>query len=204
MTLEHGYCTTDELRLAMGRADTETADELALESAIDAASRWIERHCRTRFWTTEAEEARTYTALSDAVVYTDDLVSLSALATDRDGDYTYADTWALKDYLLEPANAAFTGRPYWAIRRTVNASYRFPRHPEAVRVTGQFGYSAEPPEDVVHACIRRAAQLFRTSGASGSAVGGGEYGVMQALPAPDSMVLFLLQEIRNERRYRPR
>lgn len=199
MPILNGYCTLDDLKAALGIPAIDTASDTGIEAAIEAASRWIEGWCRTRFYTTTANEVRVFTAGRYCHVLTDDIISVATVSTDDNADRTYSTIWAATDYELEPANAALDGKPYRAIHMTPNGNYSFPLGRNAVKVTGKFGYAAAAPAHVQQACIRRAAQLFRTTGATGGSLGSGEYGTMQALPAPDSMVLFLLSEIANER-----
>jgi hypothetical protein len=199
--ITNGYCTLAELKAALGSSASAVDENKEMEAAIEAASRWIDGHCRTRFFTTAQDETRYFTAGASDHVFVDDIVpgSTVALATDDDSDRTYSTSWAAGDFEMEPANAALDGKPYRTIRTTPNGAHSFPTGRRAVRVTAKFGYASAPPAHVKRACIRRSAQLYRTAGATGGALGSGEYGGMAALPAPDAMVLFLLSEIANER-----
>ena len=107
---------------------SDPEDDTEAEQAIEAASRAIETHCKgRRFWVNGTDEDRTYSPqYPDAFWCYDDIVSLTALATDEDDDGTYERTWDTTDYVLEPANAALDGEPYTRIRAKSNGRWSFP------------------------------------------------------------------------------
>jgi hypothetical protein len=75
----------------------------------------------------------------------DDLLEVTTLKTDADGDGTYENTWTTPtDYFLEPANAAIHGQPYTEI---VTADYagRYSLHggQRNIQVTGVWGYKRD-------------------------------------------------------------
>lgn len=106
-----------------------------------------------RFYT--VEETRYYTAYQASNVLISDAVSVSSVATDDDGDRTYSQVWATKDYDLLPYNAANRGEPYRELEVAVNGDYGFPLSRRGVKVTGEFGYCAiaNVPSQIREACL---------------------------------------------------
>jgi hypothetical protein len=93
-----------------------------------------------------ATQTRYYTAEDFSYVLTDDLVSVTTLTTDDNGDGTYETTWtAGTDYVLAPANNALDGWPYTSIETSVTWPRNFPKAVyRAVKVIGVFGWPAVP------------------------------------------------------------
>ena len=106
MTITNGYCTLAEVRQLLGYSNAlETTSDLLIEKVIEAASRAIDGWCDRRFFTTSADETKYYTAkYYNALFPEDDIISITTLATDEDGDGTHEVTWATTDYLLVPFN----------------------------------------------------------------------------------------------------
>lgn len=164
---EHGveaqpaYVELEQLKQTLTLAGTSFAD-WDLQVAAQSASRLADEITGRRFYPdADANQVRTYTALSDVVVHVDDLLQLTSLKTDPDGDGTFDETWAAADYRLEPLNAAAEGRPWERIRRHPAGDYCFPTcYPAAVQVTGKFGWSAAPAQ-IVEATMLLATRLLK-------------------------------------------
>lgn len=83
-------------------------------------------------------------------LWTNDLISITSLKFDSDGDGTYETTLSATDYWLWPDNVA-SGYAYRAIDINPNGSYvSFPDGRRRVQIVGKFGYS-EIKEAVVGA-----------------------------------------------------
>lgn len=105
-----------------------------------------------------------YTAPRPTRMLVDDLLSISSLKTDEDGDRVYEITWSPTDYDLYPPNAAVSdagAQPYWEIRSSPLGNYRFPYTALGVQVTGSFGYSATTPPLVAEACLAQTGMFMR-------------------------------------------
>lgn len=180
MAVTNAYTTLATLKTQLALSDT--IDDAALERVITAVSREIDRYCGRRFYTTAADETRYYAAQkSTALLLPDDLLSVTTLATDGDGDRTYEDTWAVADYDLRPDNAALNAEPYWEIAVTPGGLYRFPRGVEkGVKIVGKFGYclTGSHPAEVEQACLIRCAQMLGIGVAPFGQVGLGETGAV--------------------------
>ncbi len=157
----------------------EDPREAALAQVIEAASRWIDRKTTHRFYATT--ETRYYSAQnrygrlwddrqapvsfdtserpwgSPARLELDDVLTVSAVATDEDGDGVYEQSWtAVTDYWLSPRNSPANGQPYRYLNRNVATSrFLFPMWEESVSVTGSFGFCtlATRPSDIRELCL---------------------------------------------------
>lgn len=134
------YCTKVALKARLGIGASDTADDAILDTVIEAVSRQIDQHCGRWFY--PVTQTRYYTARRRDRVLVDDLLAVTSIKTDGDGDRTYETTWAATDYDLEPVNApnASPPEPYWEIRTTPEGAYSFPGTPRGVQVVGRWGY----------------------------------------------------------------
>lgn len=150
------YCTPDELTAYLGL--TESGDNWLLEQLIAAAGKMIERQTG-RVFAVEADGERRFNPIVDCrgrtLFLTHDLADAPTSVVNGDGA-----TLAVTDYVTEPR----TERPVYALRLLASSgvTWTWGADPEdAIRVTGKWGYSVAPPEDIRHACIRLAAFLYR-------------------------------------------
>lgn len=189
MTIVHGYSTLANAKTRQQIGDT--FDDLTLEAVITSTSRLIDNYCSRRFWS--ATETRLYSApgpypyyvVAGPTFYTaprptrmliDDVLSVSALLTDDNGDRTYSTTWAATDYDLWPPNAPFSdagAQPYWEIRSSPMGNFRFPYVALGVKVTGLFGYSTTTPPVVEEACLAQVAMMMHAPDVALGQQGGG-------------------------------
>lgn len=155
MTVTNGYCTLSDLyaRYEALSADSDDLDA-KLEGHIEAASRWIDAYCQRTFYAVTA--TRYFTAQTGLVCNVKDLLTVTALKTDDDGDRTYETTWSTTDYDLMPANYP----PYQWLEVTPNGLYVFPLLTKSVEIEGTWGYVATAPPDIKEACLLQAARLF--------------------------------------------
>jgi hypothetical protein len=158
------YCTLGELKARVwpDGATPDGTNDLALSSIITAVSRLIENFCGRRFYTTAADETRYFDTEDNEYLWPSiDIVSVTSLHTDRDGDRTYADTWATTDYDLEPLNAALDSRPYSWLHTTPDGVEDFPEGGrKSIRIIGKFGWSAVPAA-VREACLLQCMRIYK-------------------------------------------
>jgi hypothetical protein len=93
-------------------------------------------------------------------------------------------------YRLFPRNDS----PKWLIRLDENKSWNFSDSDSEISVEGTWGYSATAPADIIHACIRLAAFLYRQKDTSADIdrpmiTGDGVTIMPSALPADVTRVL---------------
>jgi len=191
MAITNGYATLAQVKLRLDR--TDESDDTALEAVIETASRQIDMLCDRRFWT--ATETRYYTPEFSDMLEVDDMVSVTSIGTDSDGDRTYENTWASTDYDLEPYNNAITGfaAPYTSIRTSPAGRYGFPTGRKGVKVIGVFGWSAVPL-GITAATIIQATRLYHRKDTPYGVAGVGDFGRISLLPRvdPDVNALCLL------------
>jgi hypothetical protein len=140
------------------RFDVESVDasrDSFMEDIIEAASRWIDQYTGRVFYATS--EARYFTAESSVMVRITDLLSVTTLKTDDDGDRTYETTWASTDYDLMPYNDV----PYQWIEAAPNGVNLFTGMRRGVEINGSWGYASTAPHAVREACLLYAARLYK-------------------------------------------
>jgi hypothetical protein len=171
------YAPVAELRERLGL--TDSSQDFMLDRALQSASRWIDRTLGHRFFTTASDEVRYYTAC-EAYWYleTDDIISVTTLATDANGDGVYETTWTVTtDYWLGPRNAPLNNEPYTCINKTAwGGRYSFPAWQDAVQITGKFGYCtlANVPPQIRDLCLSLAES---GAGAISGSVGGSDLAI---------------------------
>lgn len=140
------YATLAEFKAAIGIGTADTTDDTALQSVLDATDALIDNFTDRKQGFGTASETRYYTAEDFQYVLTDDLVSVSSLTTDDNGDGTYETTWtAGTDFVLAPRNAALDGWPYTALDVPAAWPKNFPKGVYlGVKVIGVFGWPAVP------------------------------------------------------------
>lgn len=181
------YATTAELKARLGISDT--TDDATLGAILEAVSRAVDNHCGRHFY--QDSDTRYFTADSGTLCFTDDIVSITTLATD-DGDRTYADTWAATDYDMSPDNADSRGEPYQWLETTPAGNYGFPAGlRRGVKIIGVFGYPAVP--DVVNeATLLMGARYHMRRHAPFGVVGSADMGHIIVIPKLDPDVQTLL------------
>lgn len=213
------YSTTALLKERLSISDTP--DDTMLATIITAVSREIDGWTKRRFYTTVADETRYYTPEFSDVLLPGDIVAVTSLATDADGDRTYETTWATTDYDLEPFNASLDGRPYESLRVTPNGRYRFPVSggsrmavtglgsffltsssampartvTKGVKIVGKFGWSTHPAV-VAEACLIQSARLYKRKEAPFGVAGSGEFGQTTFIAKLDPDVKTLLDDVK--------
>lgn len=200
MAITNGYCTLAQVRAHLAYNSGETADDSAIETAVEAASRLIDGYCGRRFWQDGSVAAREFWADSPRSVEVDDISTTTGLVVkiDEPGDGTFATTLTIStDFFLIPANAA-DRTPVWPYEEIWLAdNYSFPRPSNGrpgVQVTAKFGWPAVP-DDVEYACIIQASQLFKAKEAIFGAVALGE-SAARSIPAIDRQAMALLADYR--------
>lgn len=166
-TLNRYYCSAEELKSRLGLTRPDDDSEVAL--AVAAASRAVEGYCERYFY--RAADTRTYVPGDLYRIRTDDLVSVTTLATDPAGTTaqggTFPVTWPAGSFQLLPYNPGKTGEqwPYTSIRAVGGLTFPWATplllmRADRIQVTGVFGWPAVP-QAVRTATLIAAAELFR-------------------------------------------
>jgi len=135
------YVSRAEFKDRMGITGDER--DFAVDRILDGASRWVENVLGRRFYTTDSDETRYYTApWYWQFCPADDILSVTSLTTDANGDGVYETNWVQgTDYYLGPVNAVADGLPFTEINRNSwSGRYSFPAYRDGVRIVGRFGF----------------------------------------------------------------
>ena len=198
--ITNGYATLAQVKAAL--RITDSVDDTLLEMAVESASRAIDGHAG-RYFYSSGTATRIYAADDASIVQIDDLGGTAiTLQTDPDADGTWADTWAVTDYQLEPVNGIVDGlaTPYTRIRAT--GDYNFPTlNGEAlVKVTGIFGWSAVPTA-ITQACVIQSSRIFKRLDSPLGVAGFGDMGAIRVSRYLDPDVEQLVAPFRKLRNF---
>jgi len=176
-TTNKRYSTVAAVKAWLGI--TDTTDDGVIGQVLDEACSDIDGHLGRYFYQSDAATVRYYTATRRDQLLIDDCVSISAVATDDDGDRTYENTWASTDYDLRPDNAAADNEPYTTLAVTPDGDYSFPVGvAKGVKLTGTWGWPAVP-DAITRAAIIRATWLFKRRDTPLGISGNAELGIMR-------------------------
>lgn len=158
MAITNGYATLAQVKAAL--RITDTVDDSLLEMATESASRAIDSYCNRVFYSTGTAVTRYYIPRNSELCEIDDLVSLTSLATNPDGNFDV--TWTSTDYQLEPLNGLADSQPspYTKIRAIGDYTFDSTDDEASVKLTGVFGYSAVPIA-ITQATIIQASRIFK-------------------------------------------
>lgn len=141
------YCTPEQLKSRTGISDS--LDDREILAVCRSVSRWIDEYCDRTFARRSA--TKLFEACGPYSIQVDDLVSVTTLKTDDDGDGVFETTWSTTDYELQPVNAPaqLESRPYTSIAAVAGRVFpiaysRYGRVPRA-QVVGVWGWSSLPP-----------------------------------------------------------
>lgn len=169
-------------------------DDTALGTVITAASRNVDSMCN-RFFSTGSTEVRYFTADCSTVIDIDDLVSVTSLTTDLDGDRVYETTWATTDYDLEPYNAVKYAFPYTKISMAPNGRYGFPTLRKSIAIDAVWGWAAIPAP-ISEATILMTIRWFKRKDSPYGIAGSNELGQIQMMPSSDPDIKAMLAPYR--------
>jgi hypothetical protein len=184
MAITNGYCTLAEVKAALRISDS--TDDTLLENAIEGASRRIDGFTG-RFFYQQSAAISMYTRDIYTVQLQNDLVSVTTLKTDDNGDGTFETTWtANTDYQLQPLNTVLQSRPYNRIVAVGGKTFPIMIQPDlpGVQVNGVWGWSAVP-DDVREACVLLSMRGFARYNAALGVVGFADMAVQVRSVDPD-------------------
>lgn len=196
MALTNCYCTLAQLKASIAIASADVADDTAIEAAITTASRMIDDYTNRFFYpdgdiTTPV--VRYFTAQDADLLYLDDFVSLTEVATDTASNRTYSTIWATTDFAFEPINNPRKSWPYTQLL-TFNRYKFLVNQVQGVRVTGIWGWTAVP--DVVRqACLIQASRLFFRASSPFGIAGDANLGTVRLSARLDPDVQVLLSSV---------
>lgn len=171
---------------------TDASDDYAAQTAIQASAGWINEYCGRHFY--RITETRTFMPYDIYELMIDDLVSVTSLSVDFDGDGTFEQSWVQgTDYQLKfgkdryNLNSLGIARPYNKVQ-VVNSGKTFPfiwpfSHYDRVQINGTWGWPAVPPP-VAEANRILAADEFKMKDAPFGVAGVSDYGVVKITSNP--------------------
>ena len=175
------YCSTSDIKAEMPdstlASSTDTTYDTAIGTFITAASRLIDKEVgrEANWFSTTDEQTRYFDGSGEVMQEIDECHTLTTVSVSESGETCssgYTD-WTLDtDFYISPYNYSDLGIPFTRLIADFNGTkYRFPRYRKCVKVVGQFGYSASPPEDIQQACkiqtmrwFARAKQMYQDGG----------------------------------------
>ena len=127
------------LKAAGGSSDDDELFQLLL-----AASDWVDHYCNRHFY--PRTETLVFDGKGTAQLLAPDLISVTTLKEDTNGDLTFNETWASVDYWLLPYNASPSqhwGNPYTAVKARLvgNKSGGFTAGERNIQIAGIWGYT---------------------------------------------------------------
>ena len=207
MAITNGYCSLADVKAAA--RITDSIDDTLLELSIESASREIDSYTERVFYQTGSEGtpvARKYVPQDLYVVETDDIISVTTLKTDSNGDGTFDTTFDASDFQLEPLNGLAGGieTPFTRIRAV--GTYLWPTYEPrnvdanqaSVQVTGVFGF-ATVPTAVRQACILSALRQYKRYESPTGVLGFSDLGAVRVGTKLDPDVERMIQPYRKLR-----
>lgn len=192
MAITNGYVSLPTLKATLSIGDS--ADDTALEGAIESASRQIDAYCGTgrKFWQDATVVARKYFPASPIMVVVDDISTLTGLLVkvDTSDDGTFDTSLTIgSDFQVEPVNAAaeYPVQPWTSIRLLDGNLSQFDRLSSgrpSVEVTAKFGWSAVP-SGIQRACLVQARNIFKSQDATFGSFQLSIDGQVRSVPAID-------------------
>lgn len=157
------YCTNTEVKAYLGISGT--GDDSLLTTLIARAQKAIENYTGRKFEHDATGVKRYFSVGKDTrgklLLLDEDLcaISTNGVVTNAD-DGSGGTAIPSAEYITHPRNKT----PYWGIEILGSSSnyWRYTDDAEnGIEITGKWAYSASPPVDIVQACIRYAAFLYR-------------------------------------------
>lgn len=166
------YVTLAEVKADLPDFDTDTLDEYdqVLTGMITAASRLIDREVGgwPDYFYASTSETRYYDGSGEEEQWIDPMTSLTSLSVSEGGgraSTSYSDWTENTDFYVWPYNYASLNVPIQKliVDNDSGSKGTFCSTRKGVKVTGVFGYSTTPPNDIKQACKITAMRWFMRS-----------------------------------------
>ena len=177
------YATVAEFKVRLGISDS--TDDAALTTALNAACRSIDKACGRRFYIDQAASARTFRIAYGAeygirLPAGVEIASTSGLIvkTDDNDDGTFETTWDAADFELLPSNAIAVSEPVREIVAVGDRLFPTGLRRSALQVTAIWGWPAVP-DDIIEASMILASRLFKRKDSPHGVAGFNDFGVVR-------------------------
>lgn len=193
------YATLAQLKSAL--RITDQIDDGLLQTAISAASRWVDSYT-DRSFTPPVTDVRDYVPtgrMDDLVV--DDLTAITSIKIDEELDRSFSTTLNPIDFQTFPLNRLSGGLEFPVSRIRPQEDGYWPTSFDrraTVRIEGEFGFG-DLPDAVREATILQASRLFTRLDSPLGVAGFGDMGAMRVSFKGDPDVLMLLAVFRRVR-----
>lgn len=184
MAITNGYVTLAQVKGYLGIPVADTVDDTMLEQIVESASRSIDRIAGRYFYQDSTTSQRFYRAVSPVSLLVDDISTTTSLTVAVSTDGTNYSTPMVydTDFIVEPFNAAATGRPYTMLTAIGSQYFPYPwNYRPGVRVTARWGWPAIP-DDIVECCLILSADLYKRKDSVGGVLGLSEMGAIRMSP----------------------
>ena len=179
------YCTVTELAEHLGLVDNITAGVVTVgpertekyQRAIDAASTMLDEDTGRRFTATEAGTVRYFVPNHLNVLRISDVVTVTEIKVDDDGDGTYETTLTTTDYELGSLHTDNSTWPYDRVQR-ISSTWPIPSpsgRQRLIKITGTWGWSSVPVP-IKQACLISAARILQRGGSPLGVSGSVDFG----------------------------
>jgi len=150
LTIKNGYASIDIYKswvtMRGSEMSVDAGDDSVMAILLEAGSRYVDKQTGRKFYTSDADEIRYYTAEDGYILKIGDFVSVSEVAIDISGTRSYV-VIPETAYDLTPYNAPLDYQPYSRIEIVIPLSgYAFPATQKGVRVTGKWGWLPIPTD----------------------------------------------------------
>jgi len=184
VAITNGYVTLAQVKAYLGIPVADTVDDAMLEQIVESSSRSIDRIAGRYFYQDAGTSARYYRAVSPVSLLVDDISTTTGLTVAISTDGTNYSTPMVydTDFIVEPFNAAATGRPYTLLTSLGTQYFPYPwNYRPGVRVTARWGWPSIP-DDIVEACLILCADLYKRKDSVGGVLGLSEMGAIRMSP----------------------
>lgn len=157
------YTDLATLKAYLGIPTATTTDDTLLTACIARAQAAIDAQCGGRTFEASADSTRYFDVMLDtdglSLFFDEDLCAITTVTNNLDNG-TGGVVVTSSQYTVLPRNET----PYFGIKlkSSANIEWEYTSDPEsAISVIGKWAYSTSAPNDIVQACIRWAAYLYR-------------------------------------------
>ena len=151
------YTTTALVKASLGIPLAATAEDTAIQAAIDAAEALIDNYTGRTFET--VTEARTFLPRTASIVDVDDIATTDSLVikTDEDQDGSFETTLSVTtDYVIVKNSAPFR------LITNVNRGWPLSLYGRpTIEITATWGYGTSVPDNIKQAALLMATRLFQ-------------------------------------------